>query len=245
MQRDETLAHRCITDAFGRFSETIVRYGGNVHEIRGDAFVAEFARASDAVCAALAFQQSNTADRAQFSDEIAPTVRIGISLGEVVFADGTVTGTGVVLAQRVEQLAKPNDVSITGAIHEAMPQRLPVEQEDLGEMVVKGLDEPVRVYAVQLKDGAALPAPPAVSKPRIAPATRWVAIAAVVLLICGGGLLAWYQPWAPDFEPVPPEAIAHPLPAKPSIAVLPLDDLSIGENQDYLSDAISEGSSRS
>ncbi len=81
VQRDETLAHKRITAAFQRFSSNIQAYNGTVHEIRGDALVAEFARASDAVCAALSFQQSNTAHNAQFGDDIVPVVRVGIALG--------------------------------------------------------------------------------------------------------------------------------------------------------------------
>jgi class 3 adenylate cyclase len=137
VRHDETLAHERITDAFNRFSQTIERYGGRAHEVRGDALVAEFARASVAVCAALAFQRSQVTHQAELSDEIATTIRIGISLGEVVFADDTVTGAGVVLAQRVEQLAEPDGVCITAAIHEAVPERMPFDQESLGEQEVK------------------------------------------------------------------------------------------------------------
>lgn len=101
VQRNETLAHNRIQDAFHRFSDIIDRYGGITHEIRGDALVAEFSRASDAVSAALRFQVLNNEYNAHFSDDIVPIVRVGIALGEEVFADNTVTGTGVVLAQRV------------------------------------------------------------------------------------------------------------------------------------------------
>ena len=68
----------------------------------GDALVAEFARPSDAVTAALAFQELNAACNEALTDEIRPDVRIGIAMGEVVVADNTVTGAGVVLAQRLE-----------------------------------------------------------------------------------------------------------------------------------------------
>ncbi len=61
VQRDERRAHERITNAFQRLSQTIREYGGLVHEIRGDALLAEFTRASDAACATLAFQQENTA----------------------------------------------------------------------------------------------------------------------------------------------------------------------------------------
>ena len=94
---DETRAHQRIQDVFRRLSETTNAYGGVAHEIRGDALVAEFPRASDAVC--------NADHNVGLDDDIRPEVRVGISLGEVVIADNTVTGVGVVLAQRLEQLA--------------------------------------------------------------------------------------------------------------------------------------------
>ena len=75
------------------------------------------------MCAAVAFQQGNTAHNKTLDDNIIPEVRIGISLGEVVMADNTVTGAGVVLAQRVEQLAEPGGVCSTDAIREATPER--------------------------------------------------------------------------------------------------------------------------
>ncbi len=72
VQRDERRAHERITNAFRRFSQTIQDYGGHVHEIRGDALVAEFSRASDAVCAAIVFQRENTAHNETLDDEIIP-----------------------------------------------------------------------------------------------------------------------------------------------------------------------------
>ncbi len=110
VQQSESLAHARIQDAFRRFSLTIEAYSGVTHELRGDALVAEFARASDAVAAALAFQIENTEANARLEDDLQPRLRIGISLGEVVIADNTITGAGVVLAQRVEQLAEPGGV---------------------------------------------------------------------------------------------------------------------------------------
>ncbi len=146
VQRHETLAHQRINETFQRFSSIIQAYGGSAQEIRGDALVAEFSRPSDAVCAALKFQQINTEHNARLEDGIAPEVRVGIALGEEVVADHTVTGSGVVLAQRVEQMSEPGGVYVTSAIHEAIPHRLPFNQESLGERKVKGFEEPIRVY---------------------------------------------------------------------------------------------------
>ena len=115
VQKNETLAHERIQDTFQRFSETIGNHAGIAHEIRGDALVAEFARASDAVSASLEFQAINTSHNEQLSDDVRPVLRIGIAMGEVVVADNTVTGEGVVLAQRLEQLAEQGGVCIQGA----------------------------------------------------------------------------------------------------------------------------------
>jgi adenylate cyclase len=121
VQRNEQLAHERILDAFRRFSDTITQYHGHVCELRGDALLAEFERASDAVTAVLAFQADHCDQNAQLDDNIQPIVRAGIALGEVVIANNTVTGAGVVLAQRVEQLAEPGGLCITSAINEALP----------------------------------------------------------------------------------------------------------------------------
>ena len=94
VQQDEQLAHERIQDTFQRFSRNIEKYHGLVHELRGDALLAEFERASDAVAAALAFQADQAYNNSRLPDDLQPTVRVGIALGEVVIADNTVTGAG-------------------------------------------------------------------------------------------------------------------------------------------------------
>ena len=159
VQKNETLAHERIQDGFRRFSKTIEEYGGTNHELRGDALVAEFGRASDAVMASLAFQAENTEFIATLEDEIQPRLRVGIAMGEVVIADNTVTGSGVVLAQRLEQLADPGGVCIQGAAHETVPRRFPFQYANLGERKVKGFDDLVRAYTVTINEGEAIPPP--------------------------------------------------------------------------------------
>jgi len=240
VQQDEQVAHERIQDAFQRFSGAIRKYQGRVCELRGDALLAQFERASDAVNAALAFQADQVDYNAGLNDGIRPTLRIGVAMGEVVAADNTLTGAGAVLAQRVEQLAEPGGVCITGAIHEALPQRLPFDRESLGEQQVKGFDEPVRVYAVRLRDGAELPEPPVVSETRRRQVTRWVSMAAAIGLIAGGVALAWFQPWAPQEEPASVERMVLPLPDKPSIVVLPFDNYSGEKKLDFFADGLTE-----
>lgn len=221
VQLDETLAHRRMRDAFIEFSGEITRYAGTTQEIRGDALVAEFPRASDAVSAALAFQQKNAERNRGEQDGVQPELRIGISMGEVVIADGTVTGGGIVLAQRLEQLADPGGVCIQGATFETLPNRLPFDFDDLGYQEIKGFDTPVRAYRVSLQPGKEVPLPDPVSPRQSAPETASLEVAAIETVAAGG-----------DTE--------LSLPDRPSIAVLPFTDMSSDSEIDYFSDGISE-----
>ncbi len=196
VQLNETIAHDRIQDAFQRFSKTITRHNGTTQEIRGDALVAEFSRASDAVTAALEFQSANTIHNESISDEIRPELRVGVAMGEVVIADNTVTGEGIVLAQRLEQLAEPGGTCVQGAAYETIPKRLPFEYENMGDRELKGFSESVRVYAVKQQS----------------------------------------QPCAPTIQNESPSILAE----KPSIAVLPLNNMSGDPEQEYFSDGITE-----
>ena len=170
VQKNETLAHERIQHTFQQFSKTIKNYRGTTRELRGDALVAEFDRASDAVAAALVFQVQNGEANANITDDIQPQLRVGISLGEVIIADNTITGTGVILAQRLEQLAETGGVVVQGSISETVPNRMPFEFENLGEQILKGFDQPVRTFAARLRQGEELPQPDTQTTVESAPA---------------------------------------------------------------------------
>jgi len=246
VQLDEALAHERIRSAFRRLSEFADAYGGTAHEVRGDALLAEFGRASDAVSAALGFQADNVDTNAGLDNDVRPEVRIGISLGEVIIADGTLTGPDVVLAQRLEQLASANGVCVSENVRQSIPKRLPFIFEGLGEQSLKGFDYSVNAYAVALSAGAAIPEPQAISSP--VAARRRIALPVLVLaaLLSVTAGTWWWQSTTQvtttrtGIEPATRERMAFPLPDRPSIAVLPLTNMSEDASQDYFADGMTE-----
>jgi len=236
VQQDEQLTHERIQETFHRFADTISKYHGHVRELRGDALLAEFERASDAVMAALACQADQIDYNTQLNDNIQPTVRVGIAMGEVIIADDTITGEGVVLAQRLEQLAEPGAVVIQGAAYETIPGRFPFEYGDLGEHEVKGFDKPVRVYSTSLKSDTIIPPPgPLVHSTR----NTIIAVVSIGVIVTGIALM-WFEPWVIREEPASIDRMAFPLPDKPSIAVLPFINMSDVAEQEFFVDGMTE-----
>jgi TolB-like protein/class 3 adenylate cyclase/tetratricopeptide (TPR) repeat protein len=241
VQQNEQLAHERIQDAFRRFGDTIKIYQGHVLELRGDALLAEFERPSDAVSATLAFQADQAYYLSRLKDDLKPCIRVGIAMGEVVIADSTITGAGVVLAQRVEQLADPGGLCITAALHEALPKRMPFDLENLGEQEVKGFDDPVRVYRVELSANQSLPSPQQNLKSDTSRNKPGLMIATIVIaLVVAGGATFWFKTQAPTEEAASIERMAFPLPDKPSIAVLPFTNMSNDAEQEFFADGMTE-----
>jgi TolB-like protein/class 3 adenylate cyclase len=238
VHQSETLAHQRIHAAFIKLSAVINTYNGSTCELRGDALIAEFERASDAVSAALSFQESNKRTNEATDDTIVPRLRIGISLGEVVIADDTITGAGVVLAQRIEQLCNPDGVCITGALHEAIPKHLPFVLESLGKKSLKGFDDQIEVYEACLNSDESIPPPEKIDdaeQPRKKSALTVIGIVALIVV----ALALWFHPWKSDVVEET-DKTENETDKGNSIAVLPFDNMSDGKEQEYFADGMAE-----
>ena len=241
VRKHDQLAHERIQDTFRRFSDIIGSYQGKVHELRGDALLAEFDRTSDAVCAALAFQSIQRDYYAQFDDGIRPELRVGVALGEVIIADSTITGKGVVLAQRLEQLAEPGAVLIQGAAYETIPERFPFEYRNLGDHQVKGFEQPIRAYQATLAANKTIPSPQAFQRSHRSPKSRsWFALIVATGLIAIMAAIFLIQPWGTKPGPASIEQMTLPLAEKPSIAVLPFTNMSDDAAQEYFADGMTD-----
>ena len=148
MGLDEVGTLRLLTERRQIIDSAIAEHGGRIVNTAGDSILAEFPSAVDAVqCAVEAQQrlaQANASDPADRQLEF----RIGVHAGDVMVRGGDLFGDGVNTAARLQALAQPGDVCISGAVHEHVRKVLPLRFLDLGPQVVKRNDEPVRAYSL-------------------------------------------------------------------------------------------------
>ena len=133
---------------------------GRIVKRTGDGSLIEFRSVVDAVRCAIEVQNTMVERNAGVSPEKRIEFRVGIHLGDVVEeADGDLMGDGVNIAARLEGVAEPNGVCVSGAAYEQVRDKLPHQFVDLGEKDLKNIARPVRVYAVKTGSERAAPAP--------------------------------------------------------------------------------------
>lgn len=141
------------------------QHGGRIFKTIGDGVLIEFVSAVDAVRSALEIQRTLPAHNAGLVERRWLALRIGISLGDVMVEGDDLYGNGVNIAARLQTLAAPGGICISGNVHEHLGNALDIAFDDLGEQSVKNLDRPVRCYRVNeaAKDPVArtVPGPPA------------------------------------------------------------------------------------
>jgi adenylate cyclase len=233
---EETLrrlaSYRSVTDEF------IAKAGGRIFNTAGDAVLAEFPSAVEAVRCAIDIQESLRTRNMAYPPSRQMSFRIGITIGDVVERDGDLLGDGVNIAARLEGLAEIGGICISRAVHEQVANKLSVQFADIGAQEVKNIPTPVHAYMVAMRREDGSFATPQFKKPlQPRPATAspnwmWPVTVAVVCLAAIGVVGFLYftklelRARAPGHEqansasavPAPPATPVAPPPVTPETA---------------------------
>jgi adenylate cyclase len=210
----------------------ISAHHGRIANTAGDSILIEFPSVVEALRCCIEIQRSMAERNTDIAENKRIEFRVGINLGDVIEQDGDLLGDGVNVAARLEGLAHPGGICLSRAARDQVRDRMDINLEDLGEVEVKNIARPVRVFRVLAVGEKA-------STSKRAPWQKFAAMAFLVFVLAAGGIAWWWQQ-LPDFEPVDPTKMAYALPEKPSIAVLPFDNLSGSKDQEFLADGLTE-----
>jgi class 3 adenylate cyclase len=185
---EETLrrlaSYRSVTDDF------IAKSGGRIFNTAGDAVLAEFPSAVEAVRCAIDIQESLRTRNMAYPASRQMSFRIGITIGDVVERDGDLLGDGVNIAARLEGLAEVGGICVSRSVHEQVANKLSVQFSDIGAQEVKNIPTPVHAYMIAMRREDGTFATPQVKKPAPTAAARphwmWPAAVMVVCLVAIG-----------------------------------------------------------
>jgi len=126
----------------------IAEYNGRVVKLVGDGLLVEFASVVDALGCAVAWQVTVTEKEAAIDEADRLKFRIGINLGDVIVEDGDIYGDGVNIAARLERLAEPQEICLSGDAYRQVRGKTRARFEDLGEKTLKNVADPIQVYRI-------------------------------------------------------------------------------------------------
>ena len=243
MGNDEEATIQMLTDYRAAISNLVKNHRGRVVDTTGDNLLAEFASAVDAVKCSVEIQRDLAERNSEIPYDRRMEFRIGVNVGDVVEEEKQIYGDGVNIAARVEALADAGGICISGRVYDQVENKFDLKYEFLGEKEVKNIARPIRVYRVLSYPGAAayrvLKA-----KKTVGRIWRNIFISALCLLSVGAaGAAIWYFYLIP--RPTLTEIAIEKtpkldLPDKPSIAVLPFDNMGGDREQEYFSDGMTD-----
>jgi TolB-like protein/class 3 adenylate cyclase len=222
MGEDEAGTARTLREHRAAADPLIAEQGGRIVKTTGDGVLIEFGSVVGAVQCAIALQRLMTERNADVPGERRMDLRIGVHLGDVLVEGDDIIGDGVNIAARLEGIAQPGGICLSEDAFRQVRGKLDAEFDDIGEQRLKNIARPLRVYRVR-SDSTALTHP---ARWAGSPLSRNAGEGAERSEAGEGGL------------PAPPTAL--PLPDKPSLAVLPFQNLSGDPEQDYFVDGMVE-----
>jgi TolB-like protein/class 3 adenylate cyclase len=223
----------------------VAEYHGHVIKTVGDAFLVDFPSVVHAVQCAQQIQAQFRTHNAEKKPSEQIHIRIGIHLGDIVQKDGDVFGDGVNIASRLQSLAEPDAICISDMVYRDVAKKLDLGTVvSLGKPKLKNIAERFTIYALLPEAPSGLRQKLQVQRLKLSRRLHpgyWVAAGVVLVLIVGG--LSTQSPFFLSLRN--PQSPLHnqealPLPDKPSIVVLPFDNMSKDPEQDYFSNGITE-----
>ncbi|EJC84261.1 putative integral membrane protein [Rhizobium leguminosarum bv. trifolii WSM2297] len=208
------------------FEPEIARHHGRIFKLMGDGLLAEFGSVVDAVECAVSLQRGMTERNASVPEDDRFNVRIGINIGEVIVDGDDRYGEGVNVAARLEQLAPPGGISVSGKVAKEVENKLAFTFDSVGRQKVKNIEELVDVYQVRID---AAPRRRIRHKRRIG--RRWWAIGAAATIVA---LVAAWMALQNALTMTSPAGSG----TIPSVAVLPFADLSADKSLGYMGEGL-------
>jgi adenylate cyclase len=237
MAEDEAATVKTMASYREIMSSLIKQHRGRVVDSPGDNVLAEFSSVVDAVQCAVAVQHGFQTRNAELPENRRMGFRIGINLGDVIDEEDRLYGDGVNISARLEALADAGGVCISGTAFDQVKGKLSLGYRFVGEQTVKNIPDPIRVYKVLMdeRDAGKL-----IGAGKKTPKNRWAEIAAIVVFVAIGLVIYQFYVRSTAIEPASVEKMAYSLPDKPSIAVLPFNNLSGNPEDEFIADGISE-----
>lgn len=212
----------------------IAEHHGRLVKTMGDGLLVEFHSVVDALQCAIAIQREKAKRNSATDGAMTLRFRIGVNLGDIIVEDEDIHGDGVNIADRMQTLAEPGGIAISGTTYDQVKTKIDAGFISLGRQKVKSIAEPIRVYRVAFDPAAARRFPQLPKRVR-----RGAVLAIALSLIVGGGAYLWYRL---DIGETPAfvRRFAYPLPDKPSVAVLPFINVSGDSEQDHLAEGLTD-----
>lgn len=148
MEQDEMWTIRSLNACRDVIAARIREYSGRLVDSPGDNVMAEFGSVVHAVECAVGIQKDLLGKNSELPEERRMNYRIGVHLGDVLVQKGKVYGDGVNIAARMESLAEPGGIAVSGTVYDQIENKLALDYEYLGEKTVKNVSRPLKVYRI-------------------------------------------------------------------------------------------------